>query len=262
MPALAVCLDDLRLETRAAMDRARRLGFRAIDASAASGPLSPMELTSTGRRHALKHVSDLGLRMASLRGPADGAGFGDSAAAERRLEQLLCIVDLAADLRVTVVSALLGVSRGPDDAAFLSRVSEGLTILADRADRRGVIVAVETAGISVKSLNELLGRIRCPNLAACCDSGAMLMRGEDPHRVGDSLAGGIRLVRVRDAVAGTADSAGHETVMGRGLLDLPRFLAGLEQAGFTGDLVLTRSEGQNPSADLSAAREIVEKAMR
>lgn len=259
---LSLCLDDLRMEPKAAMDRARGMGFRAIDVSAVVGPLSPEALSQTGRRHLLKHLSDLGLRLSSLRGPAGGGGYSDGLAGERRLESMRKVLDLAAALRVPVVSTTLGVAANvsPDEGA--ERTREALSILADDADRKGVLVTIESTGISSTELKALLGRINCPQLAACCDSGAMLIQGEDPHRIADSLAGRVRLVRARDAVSGTAQATGHEVALGEGQLDAPRFLAALAEAGFDGDLVLTRTTGDRPAADLERARGEFEKLLR
>jgi len=257
-PVLTVCLDDLKLEIKAGMERARAMGFRGVDVGAGGGPISPGELSATGRRHLLKHLADLGLRLGSLRGPAGGPGYADPAGGERRLESTLKIIDLAGGLRVPMVSATLGHLDGPSDPSQSERLRAALLVLADRADRTGVMLAIETAGIGGGELNRLLADINCPFLAACCDSGAMLMGGEDPHRIADALAGRIRHVRARDAVAGSADRTGYEVAMGQGGLDPPRFLAGLDEAGFGGDIVLARTTGTNPAEDLKRAREVFE----
>lgn len=257
---VSVCLDDLRLDPRAAMDRARGMGFRAIDVSAVAGPLSPDELSQTGRRHLVKHLSDLGLRLSSLRGPAGGGCYSDGLRGERRLETMRKAMDLAAALRVPIVSTAVGPAGGESDRVG-DRTREALSILADDADRKGVLVTIESAGISGVELKRLLGEINCPLLAACCDSGAMLIQGEDPHAIADTLAGRVRLVRARDAVPGTPQTAGHEVAFGEGSLDAPRFLAALAEAGFDGDLVLSRTTGDRPAADLEQARREFEKLL-
>src|SRR6185436_4512010 len=98
-------------------------------------------------------------------------------------------------------------------------------------------------------LNKLLREVDCPCLAACCDSGAMLMQGDDPHSVGNTMPGRIGLVRARDAVAGSAQAGGYEVTQGQGNLDPERFLASLSEATYMGDIVLTRSAGQDSAAD-------------
>lgn len=253
-PGLAVCLDDLRLEVKAALERARELGFNCLDTSATEGPISPGELSRTGQRHLLRHLSDLGLRLGSLRGPVGGAGYIDRATGERRLDTMRGIIGLAAALRVGVVSTALGRPVEGSDESGAARLQDALTILSEAADRAGVVVAVETAGIGASALERLLAEIDCPFLASCCDSGAMLMQGDDPHVVAETLAGRIGLVRARDAVRPSATVAGHEVPQGEGQLEIPVFLAALRESGFRGNIILSRTTGSCPAADLRRAR--------
>jgi sugar phosphate isomerase/epimerase len=257
-PELGVCLDDLRLDVKSAMDRARTLGFQAIDVGATAGALSPGELSQTGRRHVLKHLSDLGLRLSSLRGPTGGPGYSDGAAGERRLDSMRGVLRMAADLGVPVVSTILGVSGAEAKSDVLLDI---LRVLADDADRCGVAIAIETAGIEAKVLSGLLQRVDCPFVAACCDSGAMLMQGDDPHALGTTLPGRIQLVRARDAVAGTPVARGYEVVQGQGQLDPARFIGALAEAGYGGDIILSRVAGRDAATDLQHARELFEKVL-
>lgn len=250
-PQLGVCLDDLRVETKAAMDRARAMGFRAIDVSALAGPISPAELSRTGQRHLAKHLADLGLRLASLRGPVGGAGYGDPAGGEKRVDLMRGVIRLAADLHVPVVSTAIGGGNAEKDAG---RILEALTLLADDADRCGVTVAIETSGIGAADLAKVLCDINCPWLAASADTGAMIMRGDDPHALGNLLPGRVKHARVRDAVAGAPDAAGYEVPLGEGRLDPALLLAALDEAGGGGDLILSRSSGNMPATDLQRAK--------
>ena len=259
-PQLSVCVDDLQLEVKASLRHARDLGFSAVDVKATSGPISPAELTATGRRHFLRHLADLGLRLGSLRGPADAVSYGNGASGERRLDVMRQVIALASALRVPVVSTSLG--RLGESESEIARTYGALEILADDADRAGVGVAIETIGIGVADLGDMLRKINCPSVGACCDSGAMLMQGEDPHFVGDVLAGRIHLVRARDAVTGSASAAGHEVAQGEGHLNIALFLAGLAESGFQKDIVLSRTTGSSRGEDLLRAKEQYESAVR
>lgn len=259
---LAVATDDLKLEIKSALERARRMGFRAVDVGASQGPVSPGELSTSGRRHFLRHLSDLGLGLRSLRGPTAGAGYADGAAGERRLETAKSVLALASDLKVPVVSTTLGGFSSKDAEGQSVRLIEALAALADAADQYGVTLAIESAGINANDLAALVKQINCPNLAACCDSGAMLIQGENPHRIADALAGRVRLVRARDAVIGASNAPGHETALGSGQLDPASFIASLIESGYQGPLILTRQSGASPVADLTAAREVFENILR
>ncbi len=253
-PDLSVCLDDLGLDAKSAMVQARRLGFGAVDVGATAGTISPGELSETGRRHLLRHLSDLGLRLGSLRGPVSGEGYGSGVGGERRLDSMRAIIRMASELRVPVVSTTLGRAGPTDPEGESRRIRDALTVLADDADHLGVTVALETSGQSAKAMQSLLSEINCAGLAACCDTGAMLMRGDDPHAVAETLPGRIGLVRARDAVSGTSENPGYEVSPGQGHLDSPRLLAALFEAGFGGTIVLSRTCGENAASDLAAAR--------
>ena len=258
-PQLSVCLDDLKIDVKSALDRARILGFRAVDVDATAGPLSAGELSQTGRRHLIKHLADLGLRLGSLRGPTAGAAYWDPAQGEKRLDTMRGVVGLAHALGVSVVSTTLGpMSADPHDEK-VHRARNTLHTLAELADRSGVAVAVEPWGLHAPHLGKMIRDIGCPFLTACCDSGAMLMQGDDPHRVAESLGGQIQLVRARDAVSGSRQTLGHEVAQGDGDLDVPRFLASLMESGFKGDMVLSRTAGQHTAADLQRAKEVFEE---
>lgn len=258
-PTPAVSTDDLRLEIREALEQSRRLGFKAVDISAVRGPVSPDELSQTGKRHFRKHLDDLGLRLSSLRGPAGGRGYHDPEESDGRLAAMRKVISLASDMRVPVVSTILG-TVGPElDDLQQSRLREALEVMATDSDRLGVTVAIESAGIEQSVLRDLLASVNCPTLVACCDTGALLMQGDDPHRVGEFLGGRIGLVRARDAIAGSPGAVGHEVAMGSGQLNPAAFLAALAESGFTGDMVMTRSSGSNVAADLAHAREVFEK---
>lgn len=259
-PELSVCVDDFRLEIKAALDRARSLGFAAVDIKATEGPISPSNMSRTGQRHLIRHLSDLGLRLGSLRGPTDASSYGDVTTGERRLEIMRQIMAMASSIRVPVVSTTLG--RFGDDGAEVSRAYGALEALANEADRLGVTVAIETVGVGVAELAKMLQRLNCPSVALCCDSGAMLMQGEDPHVVGNTLAGHISLVRARDAVAGSQSATGHEVALGEGNLDTPRFLAGLTEACFQGDIVVSRTISSSPETDLLRTKQHFEKFLR
>jgi sugar phosphate isomerase/epimerase len=86
----------------------------------------------------------------------------------------------------------------------------------------------------------------------------MLMQGDDPHRLAETLPGRLGLVRARDAVAPSSEGAGHEVPHGDGRLDTARFLSSLAEAGFRGDIVLSRTTGDRRAADLQHARQVFE----
>jgi sugar phosphate isomerase/epimerase len=257
--SLGVCADDLRLEVKDALQCARTMGFGQVDLGATRGPISPAELSKSGQRHLIKHLSDLGLGLASLRGPADARSYTEGSQGERRLETMRGVIRLAADLHVPVVSTTLLADAKKQAGGEEAHLREVLSLLADDADRLGVKVAIEPAGFGAADLRKWLAEINCPALSACCDTGSMLMQGDNPHDLVATLGAKVDLVIARDALAGTAQLAGREVAPGEGQLDVGRFLGGLAAVGYDGPLMLSRREGQRPMDDLVRAKREFEK---
>ncbi|MBK8268916.1 MAG: sugar phosphate isomerase/epimerase [Planctomycetes bacterium] len=245
---IALAVDDLRMEFKAALDAARRMGVRHVDVSATQGPVSRGELSKSGQRHLVRHLGDLGLSLDSLRGPAGGPGYCDNAAGERRLEMMRGVIELAGAIGVPVVSTTLG--GGEIDGV---RLKEAMAQIADFSDRCGVTVAIETSGMTTVDLEALLREMNCPHLAACCDTGAMLIQGKTriELRTLCPVAFGWHACAMQHGARG---APGHETAVGQGQLDPSALLAGFAEAGYQGPLILTRQSGDNPVADLAAAK--------
>jgi len=260
-PSLAVQADDLHAELKAALQRARRLGFDAVSVNATRGPVTMQQLDRSGQRHFRRFLGDLGLRPASLRGPAGGKSYADPQVGEQRLDSLRGVIRLAGALGVPVVSTAPGHMVAGDDNAG-DRMLEAFHTIADEADHQGVHVAVETNGCEAAWLGQALRDIDCPFLGVCCDAGGMLERGDDPHHASRHMAGRVHLVRGRDAQPGSAQVAGAECAVGDGALDVPVFLADLLVAGFGGDIVLAREQGERRAEDLVRARELFERELR
>lgn len=259
---LSISVDDLKMELRPALDVARQIGVHYVEVGAMHGPISPDQLSKSGERHFARHLADIGLNLHCLRGPAGGAGYADRSAGDRRLASLKRVIDLASSLRVPTVTTTVGRIVADADGREMDRLREAMIQMADMADRTGVTVAIDTAGISTADLRSILQSINCPELTACCDSGGMLMRGENPHRVADVLSGRIRIARARDAIAGEAGAPGYETPLGQGQLDPAAFLAALHEAGARGPLILSRTTGEERIHDLALAKRRFEAVLR
>jgi len=260
-PTLAVQADDLHPEVKAALQQARRLGFDAVSINATRGPVTVQQLDRSGQRHFRRFLGDLGLRPASLRGPAGGKSYADPNFGEQRLDILRGVIRLAGALGVPVVSTAPGHTIEGDETVQ-ARLLETFHAIAEDADYQGVHVAVETNGCDAAWLGQALREIDCLFLGVCCDAGGMLERGDDPHCASHHMAGRVHLVRGRDAQPGSPQVAGAECAVGEGALDVPVFLADLLAAGFGGDIVLAREQGDRRAEDLARGRAAFERELR
>ena len=187
---------------------------------------------------------------------ADLSTSGDVAdgSLERKVARTLQTLELARDLAVPQVTARVGLP-AVKQHALRDLFREALACVAEQADRVGCHFLIETAGNSAQTLSEVLGELNCDHLKLCYDPGELMMAGLDPLAPIELLADDIMLSHIRDATIGTAQRPGQETVLGRGQLNLPAYLAQLEQAGYRGPHLIRRAHSDRPADDIAACRD-------
>lgn len=259
-PEVGVVLDGLGLPAKDALQAAARLSFTHVELPAQSGDVDPANLSRTGRRHLLHYVSSLGLRLSALAGDLGGARFNDSSALERRLDKTRQILELAAELRVPIVTTHLG--RVDEDTLSQGYVAQAIRELADVSDRTGTLVALETGSADPAALAGLIRGVNCPTLGSAYDPASLLIDGFDPFAGVEPLADRILIARVRDAVAGSGQRPGREMPLGQGQIDLAEYLAALDQAGYRGTSFVRRTDSDRPLEDLAQARERLVRLLR
>src|ERR1700752_3198759 len=99
---LGVDLQDLRLPVKDGIRAASELGFQDVELAAATGEITPAELSASGRRHVQRLVSGAGLGIAALTADIPGTRLTDPRTVDERVSRTCQIIDLARDLGVTV----------------------------------------------------------------------------------------------------------------------------------------------------------------
>jgi sugar phosphate isomerase/epimerase len=108
-----------------------------------------------------------------------------------------------------------------------------------------VTVAFETGQETADLLRRTLDELQCPNLKVNFDPANMLLydRG-DPMRAVEILGPDIRSVHVKDANRPSVPGEwGEEVPLGRGEVDIRRFVQTLERVGYRGPLCIEREVG-------------------
>jgi sugar phosphate isomerase/epimerase len=171
-------------------------------------------------------------------------GFGDPAARPERLERFAWALERTCALGLADVSLHAGFlpePGDPDRKPFLAT----LGTVSDMAKARGVTVAFETGQETADLLRRTLDELQCPNLKVNFDPANMLLydRG-DPMRAVEILGPDIRSVHVKDANRPSVPGEwGEEVPLGRGEVDIRRFVQTLERVGYRGPLCIEREVG-------------------
>jgi sugar phosphate isomerase/epimerase len=260
--AIGVDIDDLRIPAKEAIRTAGDLGFNAVELPAATGDLSPPNLSSSGRRHLLRYLKDLGLSLAALGADMPGSRFTDPGSADMRIEKTRAILELATELRTHVVTASVGALTHPDTGEPSPTALEALAQIGDHADLLGTSFAIRPSYDSADRLARILDALGCPALKIGLDPAAMVMAGINPLSVIEHFPDQIAIVHARDATVGGAHRSGRETSFGEGEVDLATVYAMLEASEYEGTHILRRTDSQSPVADLAKGREALLKYVK
>jgi sugar phosphate isomerase/epimerase len=165
----------------------------------------------------------------------------------RRLDFLYRCVEVAAATGAEVVSFWAGVPRpGVDPAGAHRWLVEGISRLVERAEERGVVVALEPEpGMLVETLDDYREVApKVPGLRLALDTGHCLVTGErEPEEAAREFAKELGTVAIEDMRRGV-----HEHLpFGKGDMDAPAVLAALEEIRFRG-LVCVELSRESPRA--------------
>jgi sugar phosphate isomerase/epimerase len=171
-------------------------------------------------------------------------GFGDPATRPERLERLRWALDRtrALGLRDLMLHAgFLPESADPDRKPFLDTLAK----VSDLAREKGVTVAFETGQETADLLRRTLDELKCSNLGVNFDPANMLLYDKgDPIRAVEILGTDIHSVHVKDANRTTTPGQwGEEVPLGRGQVNIRRFVQTLKKVGYRGPLCIEREVG-------------------
>lgn len=252
--SIGVNLDDLRLEARKAIERAESIGFTGVEFGAATGEFDAQQLSISARRHIGKFIESRGMRILALTADPPGLRWTDSHAVSERFERTARVIDLARDLRVSVVSTAASSLTHPETGEPSPVALEALARIGELADARSVAFAVRVSSEKVESVNRVLNALRCPALRVGLDPAALIMSGNNPMAYVERYVRELPLVYVRDGVVGGSDRPGQEVSFGEGDVDWNGILAVLEAAEWNGALIARCQASTNPTQALSHTR--------
>ena len=168
----------------------------------------------------------------------------------------------AAELGLKMLSTHIGFvppSSDPNYADMLARVCA----VASDLGSLGMDLLMETGQESAPELLQFLNDLRCKNIKVNFDPANMILYGAgDPIEAIGILGRHIGHVHVKDATMSNNPGTdwGTEVPFGTGEVPPKDFLRALEDAGYTGPLIIEREAGATRMADVAFAIETLKKA--
>jgi L-ribulose-5-phosphate 3-epimerase len=171
-------------------------------------------------------------------------GFGNPATRPERLERFKWALDRTALLGLSDImlhAGFLPEPGHPDRKPFLDTLAK----VSQLAKEKNITVAFETGQESADLLRRTLDDLKCPNLKINFDPANMILYDMgDPIRAVEILGPDIRSVHVKDANRTKAPGTwGDEVPLGKGQVNIKRFVDTLKKVGFQGALCIEREVG-------------------
>jgi sugar phosphate isomerase/epimerase len=182
-------------------------------------------------------------------------GFGDPSLRAERLARLKWAIERTTELgldSLTLHAGFLPDRGDPGRESFLTTLAEAGRIAA----KGNIILAFETGQETADLLRATLDELGSPNLKVNFDPANMLLYDMgDPIRAVEILGPDIQSVHVKDARRPKVSGQwGEEVPLGKGNVNIKKFIDALKQNGFRGPLIVEREVGDQAARlrDLAA----------
>ncbi|MBM3994262.1 MAG: sugar phosphate isomerase/epimerase [Planctomycetes bacterium] len=191
-------------------------------------------------------------------------GFGNPATRPERLERFKWALDRTKALGLSDImlhAGFLPEPNHPDRKPFLDTLAK----VSQLAREKGITVAFETGQESAELLRRTLDDLKCPNLKINFDPANMILYDMgDPIRAVEILGPDIRSVHVKDAIRTKVPGTwGEEVPLGKGQVNIKKFVDTLKKVGFKGALCIEREVGdqQQRIADIAHGIRVLKECL-
>jgi L-ribulose-5-phosphate 3-epimerase len=180
---------------------------------------------------------------------------------EQNWRNIQTVVAIARRHRLNLVTFHAGfLPHDERDPAF-GKLLDRLARVADLFAAQKMDLGLETGQETAATLAAFLARLNRPNVGVNFDPANMIL-----YDKGDAIAAlrvlgpWLKQCHIKDARRTTVPGTwGEEVTAGTGEVDWPAFFRTLDELGFTGNLCIEREAGSQRVADITAARQMVEK---
>lgn len=273
---IGVILDSFRVDTPAAIEKARELGADGVQLYVTRGENCPESLTPAKRRELLDRVKSAGLKFSALCGDL-GEGFFRPERNPELIEKSKRILDLAKDLETDIVTTHIGVVPADPAHPRYKIMQEACHTLAEYADSLNAHFAIETGPEPSAVLKTFLDGLGSRGVAVNLDPANLAMVvGDDPVEAVHNLKNYIVHTHAKDGVMLERCNPEYvygvlkepedvakitffrEVPLGTGSVPFPAYMKALEEVGYRGFLTIEREVGDNPSGDILLAKNYLE----
>lgn len=244
---IGLIADSFRIGLEDSVRAANKLGVSGVQKYMTFGDMTPDTLTPARIKEIKDFMSSNGLVFSAICGDF-GLDLDDDTIVDRSKEVLY----KAKELDCHIVTTHIGHLYETEDAR-MEKIRKNAQELAVYADSIGSVFAAETGTEKAPVLKAFLDSLGAKGLRVNYDPANLVMVADD-----DPVAG---VYTLRDYIVHThakdgirnSDGSWLEVPLGKGGVDFEKYIAALNDIGYTGYLTIEREVGDNPAADIGMA---------
>jgi len=246
--------------TKEQVQEAARLGAKGVVVDAA-GELAPDRLSETGRREVRHFLRSAAMDLVALHLPTRRP-FDTADQLEDRLARADGAFAMAFELGTRLVLARVGALPPVEETQRRELFTLAVRELGQRADHRGVRLAIETGTEPGPDLRAFLDALETPALAASIDPGALLQNRHDPSATTRVLGPWVThaYASVPDTSSPSARlSQSRQSGFPAGAVDWEEYLGALEEINYRGYLTILVGPHTDPGPQFTALAKLFGK---
>lgn len=248
---IGLIADSFRIGFEDSIKAANKLGVSGVQKYMTFGDMTPDTLTPSRIKEIKDIMSSNGLVFSAICGDF-GLDLDDETIVDRSKEVLY----KAKELDCHIVTTHIGHLYETEDAR-MEKIRRNAQELAVYADSIGSVFAAETGTEKAPVLKAFLDSLGAKGLRVNYDPANLVMVADDDPVAGVyTLRDYIVHTHAKDGVR-NSDGTWLEVPLGQGGVDFDKYLAALNDIGYTGYLTIEREVGDNPAADIGMAVEFL-----
>jgi sugar phosphate isomerase/epimerase len=226
---------------------------------------SPASRNPDKARELRNQLSEMDVRLTAVFGGFDGESYADiptvvrtiglvpESTRQSRLAEMKQIADFAKALDCDAVALHLGFVPEQEDDARMPGIVDVTRELCDYCDAHQQFLHLETGQETAAGLLHFISLVDRPNLKINFDPANMILYGTgEPNEALLKVGQHVRSVHCKDGTwsAEPGVTFGSEVPLGKGDVDIKKYLQTLEKIGYEGPLTIEREIPQDPDRQL------------
>lgn len=252
-------LSSFKLDLRSALEKADEIGLSGMQLSSLGGELDVADISEKKAAGIRRMFSDRGLEISSVCGDIGGFAVEDESEASRRVGKTRIIMDNTKMLGSSIVQTHIGLISEDFNDKKVATMRKCLEAIGRYGEETGVYLATETGPEPASTMKRFLDSIAVPAIKVNYDPANLVMKGFDCISGVYELKDYIIHTHAKDGRELPDEKGRREQPLGRGEVGFEKYIAAMDEIGYSGFYVIEREAGESPVEDIVEAKRFLDR---